>query len=376
MNVTLFWIQFPKATFTMNPSEVSRGVTHGEQGDLLPASPEDASGNSFGRYRLVKRLAVGGMGEVYLARYVNAADVECVAVVKRILPKLSRNSNFIKYFRHEGRISSLLNHPNVVQTIELGQVDGQYFIAMEYIPGPSLVRLLATALDLGKTLSIPLVLHLSIQMARALDYVHTRHDLNGHPFNIIHMDLAPHNLLVTMDGQLKVLDFGIARAQGLRGEAVTRRFRGRTSYLAPEQLKSLPLDQRVDIFAMGVMIHEMVLGRPLFRARQEHQTANRILYAPIPSLTHKRGDCPEALDRAVQQALQRERDKRTPTARALMADLDGCLERHNIVISRTRIREELTHLIRMATGEDSSPGECLGGRALHRPVGKSTGVQH
>lgn len=335
----------------------------------MPADPKDASGSTFGRYRLVKRLAVGGMGEVYLARYVNAADVECVAVVKRILPQLSRNPDFIKYFRHEGRISSLLNHPNVVQTIELGRTEGQYFIAMEHIPGPSLVRILATALDLRASLSIPLVLHLAIQMARALDYVHTRRDLNGNPFNIIHMDLAPHNVLVTADGLLKLLDFGIARAQGLKGDAMTRRFRGRTSYLAPEQLKGQRLDQRVDIFAMGVIIHEMVLGRPLFRAREEHQTANRILYSPIPVLHRQREACPETLDRVVQAALRRDRNERTATARDVVAGLDDCLERHGIVISSTRLREELTALIRAATGEDPAEMQNLGGPTMGRHVG-------
>ena len=306
---------------------------------LLPA------GTQFGRYRLIEHIATGGMGEIYQARYFNAAGVECVAVVKRLLPRLAADSDFVDYFLSEGRISSVLNHPNVVQTLEMGTVDDDHYIAMEHIPGPSLVRLLATGLTVGSPFSIPLVIHLASQIANALSYIHNRAGLDGRPFDIIHMDLAPHNMLVTAAGHLKVLDFGIARAPGLSTQRSRRDFRGRTAYLAPEQLQRKPLDKRVDIFAMGIIMHEMTVGRPLFRTRDDHKTVNRILYSSIPRLRVKRPECPEMLERIIFKALQRDRDDRYMEAADVLKDLDRCLVVHGIMKSQADVRDEIGQLL-------------------------------
>lgn len=169
----------------------------------------------FGRYRLVRRIATGGMGELFLARYLNASGIDRFAVVKRILPHLTSDPDFISYFLNEGRITSLLSHPNIIQTLELGRTQDQYYIAMEYIPGVTLVRLLATSMIMQRRFSIPLIFHLSMQIASALEYIHNLKNIEGHKLNIIHLDLAPHNILVTPDGLVKLLDFGISRAQGL-----------------------------------------------------------------------------------------------------------------------------------------------------------------
>lgn len=308
----------------------------------------EGSGVRVGRYRLTERIAVGGMGEVHLARYRNAAGDECVAVVKRILPNLCSDPDFVAYFEHEGRVSSLLSHPNVVQTLELGRAAERYFIAMEYVPGPTLVRLLATALKRQRQLSVPLVVHICLQLAAAVAYIHSRCDLQGRPFSIIHMDLAPHNVLVTPEGAVKVLDFGIARTNRLLPVKRRRDLRGRTAYLAPEQLHGLPLDQRVDIFALGVIMHELVVGRPLFRAREDHQTVNRILYAPIPHPRRQRPDCPELLERAILKALKRDRDARYQSATELKHDLDRCVEVHRIVRSDGALQAELAQLMEQA----------------------------
>jgi len=284
------------------------------------------------------------MGEIFLARHRNAVGVEVLTVVKRIFPHLSRDPDFVSYFRHEGRISSLLHHPNIVHTMELGQVNGQYYIAMEYLPGPTLVRLLATALAGHTQLSIPLILHLALQISGALDYLHTLPSVEGLPLGIIHMDLAPHNILVSADGLVKLLDFGIARARGLDPAKLRRDFRGRTAYLAPEQLDGLALDQRVDLFAFGIILHEMVMVRPLFRSSSENQTVSRILYAPIPRLRRLRSDCPEELERIILRALERDRDQRYQSAGELLSDLDGCVARNGIVFSLLSLREELSAL--------------------------------
>jgi eukaryotic-like serine/threonine-protein kinase len=322
-----------------NPGQGRRGLTSGEsEGErLIPVDEQ------FGRYRLIRRIAVGGMGEVFLARYLNAAGIERYAVVKRILPHLTHDPDFVSYFVNEGRITSLLSHPNVVHTLELGRTANQYYIAMEYIPGRTLVRLLATALTRGRPFSIPLIMHAALQMVSALEYIHSVSSLEQQPLNIIHMDLAPHNVLVSPEGSVKLLDFGISRS-GLTHEALRRDFRGRTAYMAPECLDGLPLDHRVDLFAMGVMMHEMVLCRPLFRAHADHQTATRVLYASIPRLRGERRDCPELLERIILRALSRDRDERFETASQMFAELDACVRANNIVCSLTEIRGELAEL--------------------------------
>jgi serine/threonine protein kinase len=182
----------------------------------------------FGRYHLIERLAIGGMGEVFLARYLNASGIERLGVVKRILPHLTQDSDFVSYFLHEGRISSLLCHPNIVQTIELGQAGGQYYIAMEHLPGRTLVRLLATALAHDRPFSIALVVHLATQLTGALEYTHNLSSIEGRPLHIVHMDLAPHNIIVAPDASAKLVDFGISRS-GLAHDANRRDFRGRSS---------------------------------------------------------------------------------------------------------------------------------------------------
>jgi eukaryotic-like serine/threonine-protein kinase len=300
---------------------------------------------TFGRFHLIERIAVGGMGEVFLARYLNASGIERLCVVKRILPHLTNDPDFVNHFLAEGRITSLFSHQNIVHTLELGRTNNQYYIAMDYIEGQTLVRLLATALVLRRSFSIPLVVHLAMQMASALDYIHNLKNIEGQPLQIIHMDLAPHNILVTPEGQAKLLDFGISRASGLPPAVRRRDFRGRTSYLAPEQLDGLPLDHRVDLFAMGIMLHEMVLCRPLFRARSDQQTATRILYASVPHPRSVRRDCPEALDRVIMRALARDRDDRYADARQILDDLDSCAQAHGIVRSTTEIRAELAALV-------------------------------
>ncbi len=299
------------------------------------------------------------MGEVFLARYLNASGMERFAVVKRILPHLASDPDFVSYFLTEGRITSILSHPNVVQTLELGRTNHQYYIAMEYIPGPTLVRLLATSLMMHQRFSIPLILHLAIQIASALEYIHNLRTLEGQPLNIIHMDLAPHNILISPDGQAKLLDFGISLASGLNQDARRRDFRGRTAYLAPELLDGFPLDKRVDIFALGVILHEMVLCRPLFRARAEQQTVTRILYAPIPRPRAERRDCPDLLERIILKALIRDRDVRYADAGQILQDLDGCAQKHGIVRAVTEIRAELAHLIDAIDEVSRKPAQPL-----------------
>lgn len=315
------------------------------RGFALLSDHHETLGETFGRYHLLRRIAIGGMGEVFLARYLNAAGIEQHVIVKRILPHLNGDPDFINYFLNEGRITSLLSHPNVVHTLELGRTNDQYYIAMEYLKGETLVRLLAAAFKFRHAFSIPLVVHIAIQIASALEYIHNLTDLEGKPLQIVHMDLAPHNILISPDGNAKLLDFGISRAVGLSLEPRHREFRGRTAYLAPELLDGLRLDRRVDIFALGIIMHEMVLCRPLFRSQSERQTVTRILYSAIPRIRTMRRDCPEQLEQIIFRALSRDREERYQDASTIIADLDRCAANHGIFRNLTEIRAEIEYLL-------------------------------
>jgi serine/threonine-protein kinase len=266
----------------------------------------------------------------------------------------------VSYFLHEGRICSLLCHPNIVQTLELGQTGGQYYIAMEHIQGRTLVRLLATALAQNRPFSIPLVVHLATQLTSALEYTHNLASIEGRPLQIVHMDLAPHNIIVSPDGTAKLVDFGISRS-GLIHDGKRRDFRGRTAYMAPEILDGQRIDRRVDLFAMGVMLHEMILCRPLFRAKADHQTATRVLYATIPRLRAERPDCPETLERIVLKALQRDPEERYQHAGEILVDLDACARMHNIVRSVTELRAEIASLASPEAEAEAEARERDGG---------------
>ena len=300
----------------------------------------------FGRFQLIRRLATGGMGELFLASYQDAQGAKHNVVVKRILPHLSSDPDFLYYFRNEGRIASLLNHPNIIRTVELGQTHNHLYIAMEYVPGTPLVQILATALAQHRSLSIQLILHLAIQITEALRYIHAACNAEGTPLNIIHMDLSPHNILVTPDADVKLLDFGIARAEGFLGNSPNRQeFRGRTAYLAPEQIDGFPLDHRVDIFALGIILHEMVVGRPLFRSLGEHETTSRILYSSIPKPIAFRPDCPKDLDSLILNALRRDRMERIQSTQQILQDLMQCQSKLSPPKSSAEFVEELQQLI-------------------------------
>ena len=293
----------------------------------------------LGPYCLLRRLAVGGMGEVFEARQSSDLGQRLVAI-KRLRPHLAKDPDFVESFRNEARIAAVLSHPNVVQTFEIGQTDEGPYIAMEYIDGPVLVELLSQQLRLGQQLSLSFVVHIATRLAHALHYIHQRCDLNGHSLEIVHMDLAPHNILLTTNGDPKLIDFGIARARDI-SPVPLRALRGRTAYLAPEQFDDVDLDARRDIFALGVIMHEMLTGAPLFRDRSEQLTATRLLRARIPPPHQLRPDCPEQLSGIILKALCRDRDRRYHSAAEVLDELDRCSFAHGIVPTTAVFRGEM-----------------------------------
>ncbi len=273
----------------------------------------DARG--FGKYTLVAKLATGGAAEILLARLSGAAGFEKHVCIKRILPHLAEDEAFVAMFLDEARIASQISHPNVCQVFELGEIDGDYFIAMEYLEGVPMACFRRT--DLCAVAPDPtIVVGLAVQACEGLHHAHELRHTDGNLMEVVHRDVSPQNLFVTKDGTLKVLDFGIAKIRDPKVRTTTGVMKGTYGYMAPEQLRGESLDRRTDVFAMGIVVWETLAQRHLFRKDTDYQTFRAIADDPIPSIEEFRPDVPPALADAITRALARDREQRFPTARA------------------------------------------------------------
>lgn len=278
----------------------------------------------FGDYELLERIAEGGMSEVWRARTRGAAGFEKTVVVKRVLPALASRPGFVDLLIREAKIVSRLSHPNIAHIFDLGEVNGTYFLAMEYVHGKDLAHALAHR-NAPELLPLSLRVWIAAEAARALDHAHRRKGEDGRPLQIVHRDVSPQNILLAYDGTVKVGDFGIARADeaGLgRGEDPTV-LRGKYAYMSPEQAAGEALDRRSDIFALGVVLYEAVTGRRLFRGKSSQETLAMVREAALPDLVAE--GVPKELVPTLQRALAKSRDDRTPWASVLHSELMGFL---------------------------------------------------
>ncbi len=270
---------------------------------------------NFGKYTLVSKLATGGMGEIFLAHFSGLGGFRKVVVIKRLLAHLAEDDNFVAMFLDEARIAAQLTHPNVCQVFELGQVDGQYFIAMEYLEGVTFSRIVRNAgqdlLDVG------LVTALIQQACEGLHNAHELKNAKGEQIHVVHRDVSPSNLFVTSNGILKVLDFGIAKAQGAMAQTRTGTLKGKYAYMSPEQLLGKELDRRSDVFALGVVLFEALTGRRLFHRESDFLIFRAITEEPIPRVEDYRNNISSNLCDAVARALARDPDQRFQTIREL-----------------------------------------------------------
>ncbi|RJS27031.1 serine/threonine protein kinase [Corallococcus sp. H22C18031201] len=284
------------------------------------SSPQTAI--PFGKYLLIKRLAVGGMAELFLAQ--EPPNPELV-VLKRILPYLSEEPEFVQMFLDEARIAAQLHHPNIVQVHELGKLGENIFIAMEYVEGVDLRRVMAEESKFGTAIPYGVAARICAQVAGGLDYAHHSRGVDGRPLELIHRDVSPQNVMIAYDGRVKLVDFGIAKAGAFMERSKPGVIKGKFLYLAPEQVMQERLDHRADIFALGSMLYEISTGRQPFAK----PTTEGILYAiryEDPSPPHlMRPDYPEVLSRIVMRCLTKDRAQRYQRAADVQADLDAFL---------------------------------------------------
>ncbi len=283
---------------------------------------------AVGRYRLQRKLASGNMGEVFLAEYVGEAGFRRFVVVKRLFAHLAHHPEAVRMFQDEAHVLSLLNHPNIPQVYDLGYVDGQWYLAIEHVPGHTLAELCAAGARAAVPMPIEVVVSALEQLCDALHHAHERNDAEGRPLRIVHRDVTPSNLMVTPDGYAKLLDFGVARTS--REESKGGSIKGTLAYMAPEQVRGQRLDKRSDVFSVGVMLYELTTGRRLFYGGEiEMMTAivERDVTAPsawVPGY-------PAELERIVLTALARDRSRRYPSAQHLARDLEEYVASHGLV---------------------------------------------
>jgi len=342
-------------------------MTRHQTADLEPLS-------FGGRYTLLRRLAVGGMAEIYLARQAAMAGFEKEVVIKRLRAELADDPRIIEMFLDEARIGALLNHPNIVHVYDVDEHDGIPYIAMEYIVGEELNELCRRGIQHGRFLPLEHAVELIRQAAAGMGYFHAKRGAEGtvlqdQPLEIVHLDISPTNLLVTQDGTLKVIDFGIARARGQRTR--TEVLPGKLSYMSPEQAArdNQAVDHRSDIFSLGIVLYEITVGKRLFRGTPA-DIVPRLVAADIEPPTFVRRNFPPALESIVMRALEKHPSDRYQSAYDLADDLETFLrdERlHSGPVRIARYLDMLTHAARAAPTARSSTSTASCSMASSRP---------
>ncbi len=309
--------------------------------------------HSFGRYQLTRLVGEGGMAEVYQATVRVAEGLEKKVVVKKIRKEFADHQEFTRMFVDEAKIALSLNHANIVQVFDFGQVRGGFFLAMEMVEGVDMMQLLHAVRHAQHPVPPVIAAYVGHQVAAGLAYAHRKKDDYGRELGIVHRDVSPHNVMVSFEGQVKILDFGIARTRDRtleQLEAAARSteetIKGKIAYMSPEQARGRPLDQRSDVYSLGICLHELVTGQLLFRQRDRLAALNEVRTKPVPSLSRVAPDVPAALSAIVDRALARDPEQRYANARALQADLADFLHRSDPMVDDEVLSSFIGHYFR------------------------------
>ncbi|MFT3710367.1 MAG: DUF2378 family protein [Archangium sp.] len=285
---------------------------------------------TLGKYTLVKQLAVGGMGEVWLARQKGPVGFEKLVVVKTLLAHLKEDQEFVNMFFDEARIAAVLNHPNIAQIYDLGEDKGEYFIAMEYVHGLSLRDVVVYALERSNGVPLALKCRVIADAAAALDFAHQARTPSGQPLDLIHRDVSPQNILIGFNGAVKLIDFGVAKAANKLVRTATGIIKGKYAYMSPEQAYGKPLDGRSDVFGLGTVMWEILCTERLFKRDNETDTLQAVVGAEInpPSMLDR--TVPKTLDPIVLKALSRELPGRYTSAAEFQKAIEGWLAKQRL----------------------------------------------
>jgi serine/threonine-protein kinase len=318
----------------------------------------------LGRYELLAQLATGGMAEVFLARARGIGGFERLVVVKRILPALTANTNAVAMFLDEARIAAALRHPNIVQVFDVGVERGEFYLAMEYLHGADVARLVQTAHAAGTGVPLGPAVAIVLGVLTGLEYAHTRVDQHGRSLGIVHRDVSPPNVLVTYAGEVKLVDFGIAKAAYRVATTRAGSLKGKIRYMSPEQVRLEPVDARSDLFSSAVLLWELTTGRRLFDQPAELDVLAAIVDTDAPRPSSVCPSYPAALEAIVMRGLARDRAARFQTAAEMYAALDRFAVEQSLRVSSLELARFVTQLL----GPEDAAGEAPVGAAWGEPA--------
>ncbi|MDQ3034870.1 MAG: serine/threonine protein kinase, partial [Myxococcota bacterium] len=363
---------------------------HDSQGPYDSQGPHDSQGAplteggapklvAFGKYLLLERIATGGMAEVWLGKTVQPAgagapgeQVSDLLAIKRLLSKFSDDEEFLHMFVDEARIAGQLDHPGIAQISELGKVGSSLYIAMEFVWGRDLLGIMRRLRELGREVDATTAAYVAARMCESLHFAHTAIGRDGAPLNVVHRDVSPQNVLVSFDGKVKLIDFGIAKAASRSTKTQAGTLKGKVGYMSPEQVQGANIDHRSDQFAVGTVLYEMITGRPLFSRANNYEAMELVREANVPPLTSAAPSCPPRLASIVMKALSKRPEDRFASAHEMqkalsiyLADSDPGYERFTLVTwLRAIFKDEMT--------EEKARLDALDliGRATPEPVAK------
>ncbi|MBE7448393.1 MAG: serine/threonine protein kinase [Kofleriaceae bacterium] len=277
----------------------------------------------FGKYYLLERINVGGMAEVFRAKAYGVEGFERLVAVKRILPNIAEDKDFIRMFIDEAKIAVQLNHANIAQIFDLGVVDSSYYIALEHVHGRDVRAIYDRARAGGEPMPIAQACFIIMKICEGLDYAHNKRDQSGRDLHLVHRDVSPQNILVSFEGEVKLIDFGIAKAAGKGAKTQAGILKGKFGYMSPEQVRGLPIDRRTDIFSCGIVLYELLTGERLFVGESDFSTLEKVRNVEIlPPSTYNR-KIPDELERIVLKALTKDVDDRYQNAIDLHDELQA-----------------------------------------------------
>ena len=292
-----------------------------------PAAAVASTGpDRFGQYEILERIAAGGMAEVYKAKRTGVEGFQKIVAIKKILPHIADDEGFVTMFADEAKLAAQLNHPNIIHIYDLGKIQaGGYFIAMEYVDGRDLRAIQQAGGQIGVPLPVSLAVYIASKVASALDYAHRRRDAEGHELNIVHRDVSPQNILISYEGEIKLCDFGIAKAASKASHTQSGALKGKMQYMSPEQAWGKAIDRRSDLFSLGVVLHELLTGERLFRGDTDIAILEKVRNADVPPPSRVNPEVPHNLDAVVLKALAKDPEERYANASDLLRDLDSVL---------------------------------------------------